>query len=167
MLFAIIIFVRRLRCPPARGGCGGVFTVLPALVHPLKRYALQVVQPVLVERFSNGRTYGDLADTFETPAPSTQRSWVAGFEKAAGSWLRGVAHRWARWIPEMTLPRHVESGAAAGLLACAALCLDDVRAELGLAPVEEPGMLASLWSWGADRLDRLLLPPTRSRAGPR
>lgn len=119
VLLAIFIFVRRLRCPPTRGGCGGVFTVLPAILHPLKRYALQVVQPVLVERFSKGCTYGDLADRFETPAPSTQRSWVAGFEKVAGSWLRQVTHRWARWIPEMTLPRHVESGACWRVPRCA------------------------------------------------
>lgn len=156
----VIIYVRRLRCSRARGGCGGVFTVLPGFVHPYKRYALEVAQPIVMQRFLNHLSFLKLATTVDGPAPSTQRNWARSFQRAAGAWLEQVAHRWARWIPEMALPRQVESGAPAGLLACAALCLDDVRAELGLGPVKESELLSSLWSWGAERLDRLLFPPT-------
>lgn len=160
LMLAVTIWVRRLRCSPARGGCGGVFTVLPSFVHPYKRYALEVAQPVVVERFLNRLSFLKLEEAVKGPSPSTQRNWVRAFAQAAGPWLKQVAHCWARWVPEMALPRWVESGAPAGLLACATLCLDDVRREMGLGPVQESELLSSLWSWGAERLDRLLFPPT-------
>ena len=159
-VMALVIYVRRLRCPPRRGGCGGVFTVLPSFVHPFKRYLLQAMEPVVMERFVKLRALRTLEEVLEGPAPSTQRNWLRAFREAAGPWLEQLARRWARLIPEMALPRQVESGAPAGLLACAALCLDNVRAELGLGPVQESELLSSLWSWGAERLDRLLFPPT-------
>lgn len=157
---ALVIYVRRLRCSPRRGGCGDVFTVLPGFVHPFKRYPLQVMEPVVMERFVKLGSLRALEETLDGPAPSTQRNWLRSFREAAGPWLKQLAHRWARLIPEMALPRQVESGAPAGLLACAALCLDNVRADLGLGPVQESELLSSLWSWGAERLDRLLFPPT-------
>jgi hypothetical protein len=160
LVAVVTIYVRRLRCSPARGGCGGVFTVLPGFVHPYRRYGLEVMQPVVLQRFGSRLSFRQVEAVVDGPAPTTQRNWARSFQAAAAGWLQQLAHMWAQWSPEMALPRLVESGAPAGLLTCAALCLDDVRAQLGQGPLEEAELLSSLWSWGAERLDRLLFPPT-------
>jgi hypothetical protein len=169
-IFVIFIYVRRLKCSRRTGGvtrgCGRSFTVLPNFLHPLRRYALREIQPVLHRRFVEQLSYGAMERRALSPAPSTQRDWVRSFTFSAFTWLQILVSMFAELNPGMMLPRFLEQGPQAGLLAFAVICADWLRVQQDRPLVEEMEMIEVLWLWGSLVVKRPLLPPTRCRAGP-
>lgn len=168
--FAIFIYVRRLKCSMRKGGvkrgCGRTFTVLPSFLHPFRRYALREIQPVLQRRFVEKLSYGAMERSSSTPAASTQRDWVRSFTLSACFWLQIFVSKFAELNPGMALPRFLEQGSQAGLLAFAIICADWLRVQQARSLVEKTEVIEVLWLWGSLAVKRLLLPPTRCRAGP-
>jgi hypothetical protein len=66
----------------------------------------------------------------------------------------------------MVLPRFLEQGPQAGLLAFTLIYADWLRIQQARPLVEELEMIEVLWLWGSRVVKRPLLPPTRCRAGP-
>lgn len=156
------IYVRRLCCK----ACDDTFTVLPSCLLPLRRYCLEVVEQVVRLRFLERLSFRAMERRLAHPAASTHRDWVQAFGMAARAWLTGLAGWLSRHRPVMTLTRPVESDAAAGLLAMGVQCLDWLcQHNPGRHPARR-GLLEGLWLWGASRMKRSLLFPTRCRAGP-
>ncbi len=169
-IFGIFIYVRRLKCLRRKSGkkrgCGRSFTVLPSFLHPLRRYALREIQPVLQRRFVEKLSYGAMERSASSPAASTQRDWIRSFTLSACLWLRIIVAQFAELNPGMVLPRFLEQGTQAGLLAFAIVCADWLRAQQNRPPVEEMEVIEGLWLCGRMAVKSLLLPPTRCRAGP-
>lgn len=158
----IIIFVRRLICTC----CGKSFTVLPCFLHPRRRYALEVIEPVVVDRYIECASYSALEAPPCGPASSTQRDWCKAISVHAAVWLSTLAGWLARLNPGMVLSAQTAREEVAGLLATA-LQSSDWCAEIEAMAEIVPGqLLQRLWLWGCERVKRELLPPTRCRAGP-
>lgn len=158
----VVIYVARLLC----GACGKALTVLPSFMHPYRRYALEVIQPVVVLRHGEQRSYRAIERALVSPAPSTQREWSNAWAASSATWLSSLGAWFAKMNPKTTLDRLVEGGSAAGLLATA-LHFCDWLIEF------EPGrrfsrdkIVESLWLWGARHVGEVLIHPTRCRAGP-
>ncbi len=169
-IHVIFIYVRRLKCSRHKGGekrgCGQSFTILPNFLHPLRRYALREIQPVLQSRFVEKHSYGTMERTAPSPSASTQREWVRSFTLSACLWLRILVAKFAELNPGMVLPRFIEQGTQAGLLAFAIVCADWLRMQQARPPAGEMEVIETLWLWGSLAVKTLLLPPTRCRAGP-
>jgi len=169
-IFVIYIYVRRLKCSRQRDGtrrgCGRSFTVLPSFLHPRRRYALSEIQPVLHRRFVEHLSFGDMERRASSPTPSTQRDWVRSFTLSACTWLQILVSKFAELNPGMVLPRFLEQGPQAGLLAFTLIYADWIRLQQARPLVEELEMIEVLWLWGSRVVNRPLLPPTRCRAGP-
>lgn len=162
---AIDFFVRRLicrGCPGAKVGAKSAsFTVLPCMVHPLKRYLLVEVDKVLQCRFGEDLSFPALASAIPSggPAPSTQQAWCQGFLRAAPLWLSPLI-AWLIPRKPITLVPSTSRGAVEGLLVMVAEALS----QWGQSSCCAQGVLTALWAWGGGRRLPALLPPIRRRA---
>ena len=162
---AVEIWVRRLRCNIA--ACKKTCTVLPSFLHPLHRYALPLIEQVVVACCGEGLSFLDLEKRFAEPAASTQRAWVGGFIEASENWCDTLLEWLSLRSYTMTLPRDIERDESArGLLGVAQQSADWL-AEMAQWPKPDGGrLLECLWLWGCLRVKHRLIVTTRCRAGP-
>jgi hypothetical protein len=159
----IELYVRRFACkgcPAAAPGCNSViFTMLPAFVHPRKRYPLSEIDPIIRDRFVGDVSFTVTERRYSSPARSTQHSWCQGFRSAAPLWLPTLT-AWLSDRRPTTLIRSVTKDDAVALLVMTVLALSVWLPHRGEA---EECLLRLLWTWGGPRCGLDLLPPTRSR----
>ena len=161
-VIVVVIFVRRLSC----ACCGKCFTVLPCFLHPRRRYALEVIESTVVERFVDEASFSALESVPCGPAPSTQRDWCKAISLHAELWLSALTGWLARLHAGMVVPCRVYRSEVSGLLATALQSSDWCAGIQEVAEVLPGQLLQRLWLWGHERVQHDLLPPTRGRAGP-